>query len=68
MFLANANVSKRDVSSFEEIICAGSPLPEGIAEKVTENMKLKYFRQGIIALLTLLILKTFKTLRNRHLI
>ncbi|CAG2163194.1 unnamed protein product [Oppiella nova] len=46
IFLANVDVSNRDVSSFEDIICAGSPLPEGIADKVFANMGLKYFRQG----------------------
>ncbi|XP_054162428.1 uncharacterized protein LOC128960383 [Oppia nitens] len=44
--LANTDVTDKDVLSFKEIICAGCPLPEGIADKVVNNLKLEYFRQG----------------------
>ncbi len=47
IYLANSDVSKNDVSSFEDIICAGCPLPSGMADKVIKNLNLKYFRQGM---------------------
>jgi hypothetical protein len=51
IYLANSDVSKNDVSSFEDIICAGCPLPSGMADKVIKNLNLKYFRQGMDLLL-----------------
>ena len=47
IYLANSDVSNKDMSSLKDILCGGSPLPSGIAEKVIKNLNLNFFRQGI---------------------